>query len=617
MKRRQKKSKGVVKGAPSGFVVSLLIHAAAFLLAGMLVVFNVVNKEEKKFVPPKPIDRPKMKLKKPKVKVKKNAKPKSSSRIVTKVTKANMPDIQLPEMSGIGEGIGGGGFTRFEIMPDLGEITVFGSGQSIGNDLEGTFIDMKRDRSGKPIPYATDTSFAAIKRFVKDGFKSSRFARFYRSPKKLYATTVQISPILSCMGPIAFDEADTVGCLFMVHYTGQLVHQEGITFRFRGSSGDGLVVGVDGEVVLDANWMGQEGLYSDWQITDADHRKHMLGIQVAAVGDWITLEPGVPHQLDILVAEIPGGGFSAQLVVEEQDVEYEHNSRGAPILPIFKTAESSLDLMDAIYIDLVEDEVCLTNGPVFSDYGSRSGDLAGRKEEVSPPAEPAPAPDDDGMRIWTAGNGETFAAEYVTRMSGKAVLKDTRGKIKKVPLSLLSAEDNLFIELNEPPKLNISFSKQSKSRPPIDPGPFLEWTPPTLIDYVFTAKINQHSADDYNHELRVEFFAIGSEVDGDNYILLDRQSSAFTPSDENERSHAFSGVPVLCYDYVDWYSQKRGGKYGGYLITVTDVRGRIIAREASSKWLFDHEENLRKLPIGKHFDKSCTRVFPPRPKGYY
>jgi hypothetical protein len=197
------------------------------------------------------------------------------------------------------------------------------------------------------------------------------------------------------------------------------------------------------------------------------------------------------------------------------------------------------------------------------------------------------------------------------------VLRDARGKTKKVLLSLLSAEDNLFIELNEPPEFNISFSKQSKPRPEIDPGPFIPWTPPTLIDYVFSSKINQHSAGDYNHEFRVEFFAVGSEVDGDNYILLDRQSSVFTPSKENGRSHAFSGPPILCYDYVDWYSQKRGSKYGGYLITVTDVRGRIIAHEATSKWLFENLENLRSLPIGKHFDKTCARVFPPRPKGYY
>ena len=135
----KKKTKNIVKGAPSGFVVSLLIHAAAFMLAGLLVVFNVVQKEEKKFVPPKPVDRPKMKLKKPKVKIKKNAKPKSSTRIVTKVEKANMPDIQLPEMSGIGDGIGSG-VGGFDIVPNLNEMaSPFGDTFTTGNDLKGHF----------------------------------------------------------------------------------------------------------------------------------------------------------------------------------------------------------------------------------------------------------------------------------------------------------------------------------------------------------------------------------------------------------------------------------------------------------------------------------------------
>ena len=35
MKKREKKSKGVVKGMPAALVLSILIHAALFLLAGM------------------------------------------------------------------------------------------------------------------------------------------------------------------------------------------------------------------------------------------------------------------------------------------------------------------------------------------------------------------------------------------------------------------------------------------------------------------------------------------------------------------------------------------------------------------------------------------------------
>ena len=64
----EKKKLGVAKGGASGLMISLLLHAGAFVLAGLLVVFTVVSKEEKTFAPPKPVERPKMKLKKPKVK---------------------------------------------------------------------------------------------------------------------------------------------------------------------------------------------------------------------------------------------------------------------------------------------------------------------------------------------------------------------------------------------------------------------------------------------------------------------------------------------------------------------------------------------------------------------
>ena len=52
-----KKTKSVVKGAPSGLVISLLVHAATFMLAGLLVVFSVVKKEEVTFVPPQAVER--------------------------------------------------------------------------------------------------------------------------------------------------------------------------------------------------------------------------------------------------------------------------------------------------------------------------------------------------------------------------------------------------------------------------------------------------------------------------------------------------------------------------------------------------------------------------------
>lgn len=202
MKRPVKKSKSVVEGAPSGLIISLMVHVAAFMLAGLFVVFTVHHKDEKKFVPPKPVERPKMKLKKPKVKVKKNAKPKSSERIVTKVQRANMPDIQLPEMSGIGDGIGtGGGGGGFDLLPDLEEISVLGSARSIGSDLEGTFYDFNHRRNGDTYGMDTDVFITELAAFVKSGCNPRKLARYYRSPRKLYTSTIAVPPMPSPLAP--------------------------------------------------------------------------------------------------------------------------------------------------------------------------------------------------------------------------------------------------------------------------------------------------------------------------------------------------------------------------------------------------------------------------------
>jgi len=170
MKRLIKKSQKVGKGMPSAVVLSILIHAALFLLAGMLVVFTVVKKEEKQFVPPQAVERPKMKLRKPKVKVRKSSKPKPTTRIVTKVNRVSMPDIQLPEMSGMSDGLAGG-LGGFDMMPDFDEVSVFGGGQSIGNDFEGTLYDLKRDRNGRNIPMGEDQFRMELRKFVRSGWE--------------------------------------------------------------------------------------------------------------------------------------------------------------------------------------------------------------------------------------------------------------------------------------------------------------------------------------------------------------------------------------------------------------------------------------------------------------
>ena len=60
------------KNIPSSYLVSLGFHLIIFLIAGVIIVFEIEDKEYKKFVPPKPVERQKVQLKKPQINLNNN-----------------------------------------------------------------------------------------------------------------------------------------------------------------------------------------------------------------------------------------------------------------------------------------------------------------------------------------------------------------------------------------------------------------------------------------------------------------------------------------------------------------------------------------------------------------
>lgn len=126
----------------SAALISLGIHAILIVVAISFVAVTVIQKEDQTFEA-KPVSRPKMQLKKLQVPVnikkKKTQKPKLRKRIVVK-PKLNktMPDIKMPEITGVkggigsgaGTGLGGGGGLGFS-MPEINIFGVKGKGEKI------------------------------------------------------------------------------------------------------------------------------------------------------------------------------------------------------------------------------------------------------------------------------------------------------------------------------------------------------------------------------------------------------------------------------------------------------------------------------------------------------
>ncbi len=252
------------------------------------------------------------------------------------------------------------------------KVSPYGDSRSIGSDLEGTYYDCTRARTGRDIGMGVDAYQQAVGIVLKSDWDWKAFRRFYRAPEKRYITCMILPTMSSSAAPAAFGEDPGSGVYWMIHYKGTIVHPKDITFRFWGVGDEFLVVRLDKKIVFadvwPSNWDDIVG--SLWNNNDSQSKRYRLGHNTTMnVGDWITLKGGEPVDMEIAVGD--NGGLAAlMLLVEVEGVEYERSRQGGPILPAFKTNEFSHDLLDLIYKDLAPGEACLTNGPVFNDYAS-------------------------------------------------------------------------------------------------------------------------------------------------------------------------------------------------------------------------------------------------------
>jgi hypothetical protein len=377
MSRSKNKSsdlKGLIKGTPTAVLVSAAIHFLVILVAGSLVIFTIIDRKEQKFAPVEKIERPKMKLKKLRVKVKENSRPKRTTQRIVSKTRQAMPDIQLPEMSGVGgslaDGIGG-----FEMMADMSKMTLMGSGQSIGNDLVGTFYDLKRLRSGADNPDINGTADHddVVQRFIKEFSRTwdvSMFDKYYRAPTHLYATQFMVPPCPSRVGPSKFGIGDDmIANYWVIIYSGKIGNNDGGRFRFWGVGDDAFLIRINGKLVFDGSWGPVSARnYSDYVTPADENRVYECGNAHYRVGEWFELEPGEPVDMDLLISEVPGGTFSMMLFVQQEGVEYAETDDGAPILPIFKTMPTPPHLIDEIKYGTIPGRYDLEGGPLFGIY---------------------------------------------------------------------------------------------------------------------------------------------------------------------------------------------------------------------------------------------------------
>jgi len=236
--------------------------------------------------------------------------------------------------SGEGTGIGKG-------KVKLG--SYFG-GKNMGSRvMTGYLYDFKQD-SNRNVQSYNKGIYGNLSRVFTDSWRISEIKQFYRSAEPLQLTQVMIPMMGADAAPAAFGVADEVQPRgWMAHYEGNITPPETGKFRLWGKADDVLIVRINEEIVLDASLT--DG-YSN-----ADMSKVRTGEGGLYSGKWMELREGESYPIELVIGEVPGGGFNAYLLVEQEGQNYDRHPNGYPILPVFQMIPTELPEKSELKVD--------------------------------------------------------------------------------------------------------------------------------------------------------------------------------------------------------------------------------------------------------------------------
>ena len=241
---------------------------------------------------------------------------------------------------GGGRGFGGGLGSLGGAVADSLRITSFGYDQAMEGTLEGTLYDFKKDEKGQALSkvdkfvpgrsgYGAKISYASgiIRSFTGNFRQDALDRKFFKSETLLYGAYFIIPLASAQIAPRAFKAEGVIAPeLICAVYTGTYRPTKSGRFRLFGRADDALIVRINGKIVLDASY-GEvgSGVYSRWNQSASSKRadegspqRYFGSSESGVTGNWFDLTEDRETQVEIVIAEVPGGKFGAYLLIEEE-----------------------------------------------------------------------------------------------------------------------------------------------------------------------------------------------------------------------------------------------------------------------------------------------------------
>ncbi|QHI69064.1 hypothetical protein [Tichowtungia aerotolerans] len=231
--------------------------------------------------------------------------------------------------------------------------------------------------------------------------------------------------------------------------------------------------------------------------------------------------------------------------------------------------------------------------------------------------------------MWTDSEGNSFAGELSKVVLGRVYIRDVNGKTRSVSLDSLSKSEREYLSSHVPPELEITVRKKDRELPRFAWSSLNYYT--TL--YTFSITLTKQSRLDYRGDLTVELFVIGQDlaVGSNDFFVLMHYSRSVCQLPDGRKSFCQVTVDDVRFEhFIAGYIQlssaaERGKEYVGYIVTVSDSNGRIIAckENGTSDWIENDlpysAEKLRVLysqgygsPDSCQFKEGFKKISPPR-----
>lgn len=346
--------------------VSIGLHVFFGLVAGFVVVNRYAAARKLTFKSGPPSPNPSSRAIEHKVQMQKRQNTMSAPAPVRKITTTGVAKVTLPDMPAMPKmdtpavkmAGAGGANVSFNAGADSANsssnsaggaaVPFFGFKESRGGGaLVGKFYDLKQFKDGKPSKLDQDKGYSdELYNFVsKSAWNTSVLDKYFVGPNALYATQIFVPKMNANQGPVEFGLGGRVQPkMWVVHYKGNVIPTESGTFRFVGMADDVLVVRFNGKVVLDCgannpSGHGPQSFYASAGL-QLDPQK-MAWYKGLGRGEPFQVTGGQSYPMEVLLGEWPGGDFKAWLLIEKDGAQYDKDTKGNPILPIFRLSDGT------------------------------------------------------------------------------------------------------------------------------------------------------------------------------------------------------------------------------------------------------------------------------------